>query len=95
MDRAIGKNIRKGIEKTIASHKNKNICGFHMLRTRQSGSKMIIDFHLVFRKNIGLLEAHSVADHIEEDILKTHPDADVLIHLDPYNDGKAERSRKQ
>jgi divalent metal cation (Fe/Co/Zn/Cd) transporter len=39
------------------------------------------------------MDAHEIADRIEQDILHRLPDAEVLIHLDPYDDS-AENAKR-
>lgn len=94
LDKAVSDEVRADIEAMIQEHTDKEVKGFHMLRTRQSGSKILIDFHLVFHRKISLMKAHKIADHIEKHILKKYLESDVLIHLDPYNDGECEERRR-
>jgi cation diffusion facilitator family transporter len=57
---------------------------FHHLRHRQSGSKIFIEFHLLFPKDISLVHAHELASEIEA-CLQTSIDVetDVFTHLEP------------
>lgn len=61
---------------------------FHELKTRQSGDLKLVNAHLVFDKNISLLEAHSISHQIEEKIklLNKKNKRSILFHLDPYDD---------
>ncbi len=71
------------------------IYSWHKLRTRKSGSHRHIDFHIVFRAEALLVEAHQVADQLEKQIMDRFPPAHVVIHVDPYDptkDGKESRS---
>ncbi len=72
---------RKKILDIIMS--NNRIVGAHDLRTRSSGDKRFIQFHLEIDRNLPLVEAHAIADEIEDAILDEFPDAEVLIHEDP------------
>lgn len=57
---------------------------FHRLRTRRSGSRRLIDVHLVLNKDMNLDKAHAVCDEIEAAIAAELAPCDVVIHLEPY-----------
>lgn len=59
---------------------------WHDLRTRKSGSQRHVDLHIVLRIDSTLLEAHEVADNLENRIKAQLPQAHVVIHTDPYDD---------
>ncbi len=80
--------------KDIIQHNDKKISGFHALRTRRSGKDVFIEFHLVFDKNINLLDAHSISNDIDRRLQLTIPYSEVLIHLDPYDDLSEELMKK-
>lgn len=85
MDRKIDDElIQKVID--IINNADKRITSYHFLKTRKSWNDIFVDFHLVFNKDIKLLDAHMVWDKIEIQILKIIPNAQVNIHLDPFDD---------
>jgi ferrous-iron efflux pump FieF len=57
--------------------------GFHKLRTRFSGNKKYVDFHLFLCRNFTVVEAHEQTDRIELEIKKMIPSSDILIHMEP------------
>ncbi|MGS9092329.1 CDF family cation-efflux transporter FieF, partial [Salmonella enterica subsp. enterica serovar Infantis] len=57
--------------------------GAHALRTRQSGPTRFIQIHLEMEENLPLVQAHFVADQVEQAILQRFPGSAVIIHLDP------------
>ncbi len=59
--------------------------GIHQLRTRMSGEIRFIQMHLELRDELLLIEAHSIADEVEDLLLQAFPEADVLIHQDPLS----------
>lgn len=63
-----------------------NAESYHFFRTRKSGKIRHVEFHLVFRSDIGLYDAHEVVDRIELEIRRRLEHAEVLVHLDPYDD---------
>lgn len=85
MDRKIDDELVAWIIEII-SKADERITGYHWLKTRRSGDDIFVDFHLVFNKDIKLLDAHTVWDKIEFQIMKLIPNAQVNIHLDPFDD---------
>ncbi len=61
------------------------VLGVHQLRTRMSGPTRFIQLHLELDDNLRLIEAHHIADKVEENLLAAFPGADVLIHQDPIS----------
>jgi len=55
----------------------------HELRTRASGMDIFIQLHLELDGNLSLLQAHRVADDVEQELHREFPNADVIIHEDP------------
>ncbi|MEI6893188.1 MAG: cation diffusion facilitator family transporter [Colwellia sp.] len=68
--------------KTIVLAHNQAI-GIHELRTRQSGVKKIIQFHLELADDLSLLLAHSIGDEIELSLCNALAPCEILIHQDP------------
>ena len=52
-------------------------------RTRQSGPTRFIQIHLEMEDSLPLVQAHMVADQVEQAILRRFPGSDVIIHQDP------------
>ncbi|AXY00065.1 CDF family cation-efflux pump FieF [Vibrio alfacsensis] len=61
------------------------VLGVHQLRTRMSGPTRFIQLHLELDDNLRLIDAHHIADKVEDNVLSLFPDADVLIHQDPLS----------
>ncbi len=59
---------------------------FHKLRTRKAGNQRYIDLHVVMPRNISLEEAHSMCDHLEQDIKSKLQRASITIHVEPYSE---------
>lgn len=59
------------------------VISFHQLRTRRSGSRRLIDMHLILFKDMHLNKAHGVCDQIEAEIKEKLEFCDVVIHLEP------------
>lgn len=65
----------------LATHPE--VIDFHRLRTRRSGSRRLIDVHLIMYKDLHLDKAHAVCDDIEAAIEARLAPCDVVIHLEP------------
>ncbi|MCP4985815.1 MAG: cation diffusion facilitator family transporter [Colwellia sp.] len=65
--------------------------GIHELRTRQSGSRRFVQFHLELNDKLSLLEAHDIGDEIEAEICKILSPCEVFIHHDPISVVKNEQ----
>lgn len=57
--------------------------GLHDLRTRTSGNRDFVQFHVWVDGRMTVTEAHRVMDEIEETLARDFPGVEVLIHPDP------------
>jgi ferrous-iron efflux pump FieF len=57
--------------------------GYHKLRTRLSGNRKYLDFHLFICRKLNIDEAHAQTEKMEEKITDQMPNTDVLIHTEP------------
>ena len=57
--------------------------GVHDLRTRTSGNRDFVQFHVWVDPAMTVFEAHRVMDEIEDKLLAEFPDIEILIHPDP------------
>ena len=56
----------------------------HDVRTRGQGDAVYVDLTVHLDGAMSLREAHEVADRIEADLVKAHPEiVDVVVHLEP------------
>jgi ferrous-iron efflux pump FieF len=81
MDRELPEPERQKIRSLALAHPQ--VKALHELRTRASGPAIFIQFHLEMDGKMSLHEAHRIADQVENDILKTYPGAEIIIHEDP------------
>lgn len=82
VDRALPASERERIENLLREH-YPQFAGYHDLRTRQAGSHRYVDLHLVVAGNLPVAEAHALCDHLEADVRRLIPDAEVMIHVEP------------
>ncbi|RYG48352.1 cation transporter [bacterium] len=59
------------------------LCGYHKLRTRHSGSTHYIDVHIEVPNDWSLVRAHDLADRVEKRIHEELAPAVATIHVDP------------
>lgn len=60
-----------------------DITGVHDLRTRTSGNRDFVQFHVWVDPNMTVREAHRVMDELEHRLCDEFPDTEILIHPDP------------
>lgn len=82
MDRELPDEDRERIRRIARSHPE--VIDIHDLRTRSSGTHVFIQFHLELDGNMTLLDAHTIADQVMNELERAFPDAEVLIHEDPH-----------
>ncbi len=82
MDRELPEDARARIKEITLSHPD--VRSLHDLRTRTSGRQTFIQLHLEIDGKMSLHDAHRVADAVETDLQAAFPEAEVIIHQDPY-----------
>jgi ferrous-iron efflux pump FieF len=55
----------------------------HDLRTRTSGNRDFVQFHVDLPPAMTVAEAHAVIERVEEDLCRAFPGMELLIHIDP------------
>ncbi|WP_159979775.1 MULTISPECIES: cation diffusion facilitator family transporter [unclassified Novosphingobium] len=63
--------------------RNPDITGVHDLRTRTSGKRDFVQFHVWVDAQMTVREAHRVMDELEARLRPEFPDTEILIHPDP------------
>lgn len=86
LDRAFDAQTILKIREIISEHPE--VTSFHWLRTRTDGTTNFVEFHMVLRPNIRLLEAHRIADEVEDKMREIDRRKRWVItpHFDPYDD---------
>ncbi len=87
LDRELPDDDRRRIAAIARAHPE--VLGLHDMRTRSSGAKHFIQFHLELDPRMDLTRAHTVCDAVDREVRDAYPTAEVLIHADPH--GLAER----
>jgi cation diffusion facilitator family transporter len=82
LDTSIPKNVENKISDIIRNIPYP-VVGYHKLRSRLSGNRKYIDFHLLICRIIIIDEAHALATGVESKIKKEIPRIDITIHIEP------------
>lgn len=72
---------RRRFVKVMARHPE--LRGVHDLRTRTSGNRDFVQFHVWVDPEMTIRQAHTVMDEIEIKLLAEFPGIEILIHPDP------------
>jgi cation diffusion facilitator family transporter len=64
---------------------------YHNLRTRRSGSRRLVDVHIMLEANLHLDQTHNVCSELEERIKSLLSPCDVVIHQEPFVDDSRQR----
>jgi len=86
LDKSLDKEIVDNIKEILTN--NQDIASYHWLKSRTDGTTNFVEFHIVLRPNMLLLEAHRIADIIEAKMIKLQENKRWIItpHFDPYDD---------
>ena len=86
LDRAFDSEMVAKIGEIISKHPE--VTSYHWLRTRTDGTTNFVEFHMVLRPNMPLLEAHRIADEVEDEMRELDRRKRWVItpHFDPYDD---------
>lgn len=96
MDVALRKEQVQEIKDILS--KDTHLQSFHFLKTRKSGNTKFVQAHLVFAdKQIKLIDAHEVAEHLECQIVALDPSYEWVIdfHLDPFDDSHLDAGNRR
>lgn len=88
MDTAISPDESSKIQFILDKHTSKYI-QYHGLRTRQSGRRRFVSFHLLVPGEWSVQKGHDLAEIAERDIRELIPYVTVSIHTEPIDDKKS------
>lgn len=81
LDRVLPEREQQEIVQIIKSKK----LMYHELRTRQAGHEKFIQLHLELDDHLPLIDAHEIAFDLEQALLARFPNANIIIHQDPFS----------
>lgn len=59
------------------------LSNLHDLRTRTSGNRDFVQFHVDLPGNMTVEQAHDIIERVENDLCRRFPAMELLIHIDP------------
>ena len=75
-------NIQQIIDSTIQGS-SLSKASIHNFKSRRSGRRDFIEFHLTVPKDTTVDEAHNLCDEIEKNIKQDYPEISITIHIEP------------
>ena len=88
MDTAIDTISIQTIHKLLDPYKEQGLA-FHVLRTRQSGRRKFVSFHLLVPGSWSVQQAHEMVEEIEKKIRAEVSFVTIDIHIEPIEDPRA------
>ena len=85
MDTALSAEELNKLQKILEPYTHSGI-EYHALRTRQSGSRQFVSFHVLVPGKWTVQRGHRLLESIEADIRHAMPSATVFTHLESLND---------
>jgi divalent metal cation (Fe/Co/Zn/Cd) transporter len=85
MDTAIADEEQNTLREVLAPYEKTGV-QFHALRTRQSGSRRFISFHVLVPGNWSVHEGHQLLERIEAGISNAIAEVTVFTHLESLED---------
>jgi cation diffusion facilitator family transporter len=85
MDHAIPEEERERIREVIRANLPPGAM-FHLLRTRLSGARRFIEFHLLVDGDLSVREGHRLAEQLEAALRTALPEVAVTIHVEPVDE---------
>lgn len=85
MDHAIPDEERARLREVIRANLPEGAM-FHLLRTRLSGARRFIEFHLLVDGDISVREGHRLAERLEAALLVAMPEVAVTVHVEPVDE---------
>ncbi|MBP5535029.1 MAG: cation transporter [Alphaproteobacteria bacterium] len=84
MDKELPPQMRSKIKKIVLRHKEiRRVCD---LRTRNAGMRSFVQFSIVLSGEHTLRKAHSLCDHLENELKQNLPNCEFFIHPEPIDD---------
>ncbi|WP_404335631.1 cation diffusion facilitator family transporter [Sphingomonas sp. MMS12-HWE2-04] len=81
MDKEWPEEKRQRFVEVAARHPE--LIGLHDLRTRTSGAKDFVQFHIWMDAEMTIAASHDVVEKLERELAEEFPGTEVLIHVDP------------
>jgi cation diffusion facilitator family transporter len=73
----------KLIEEIICTMTCKGISGYHALKTRKAGNKRFVEFDILVKPQMSVLQSHEITRQMSSEISKRLGNTSVTIHVEP------------
>lgn len=82
--------VRKAVDEALTSECKARGIGYHEVRLRSLGQRVLVDVHLLFPFEMSLGDAHRVATELESTVEKRVPfNVELVTHLESLEDHEA------
>jgi cation diffusion facilitator family transporter len=88
MDRALPPTAEATVRRAIAAELAPGET-FHAVRTRQSGGRRFVDFHLLVPGDVSVRRAHERSGRIEAAVARALPGVETTVHVEPVEERAA------
>jgi cation diffusion facilitator family transporter len=85
LDTALPKEDQAQITAVLDRYREQGI-DFHALRSRESGSRRFVSFHVIVPGSWSVLRGHAMCEEIELALRRCLPESTVFTHLEPKED---------
>lgn len=70
--------------KQIVNSKYPRVVGLHKFRSRRSGNKRFVEFHIEVDPGMSVETSHALDHSLAEEIKHRFPGAEVMVHIEPH-----------
>jgi ferrous-iron efflux pump FieF len=81
LDRELDEADRARIEAAVLACDG--VQGIHDIRTRDSGDRIFVEFHVEVDGALSVEEGHAISDNAEKAVQRLFPSTDATAHLEP------------
>lgn len=82
LDTSCGKEFEEELSRFILSQPG--VVEIDLLHTRQFGNRIYIDLEIAVKRDVSLLDAHSIAENVHNNVEKAYPNVKhIMIHVNP------------
>ncbi len=94
VDQGADEKVAKKLLEIALGHAK--VMSVHGFRTRYVGSDLHVDLHIVVDAQMSLMEAHDVAEEVEQLLIQADENVvDALVHVDPYDPKSANKPKEK
>lgn len=88
MDVSLPEEDNKRLRAILSSRAGAEV-GFHLMRTRVSGTRQFMEFHLLVPDEWSVKQGHDFLEDLSDEIVSEFPRMTVTGHIEPINDARS------